>query len=393
MFLLHRGDAAVLVDSGSPPDRPKLEEALAASGFAPPKLKAVIVTHAHADHAGCAAWLKSRGVAVVLGAGDVPTAANGRNEPLRPTDLMGAALATLFMFPFASFAPDVVVDKDIDLGAYGFPELRVAPATGHTAGSIVVTANGVAFTGDMIKGGEVFTRSPTEHIYQTDRLADHRALAAVLDGGARTLYLGHSGPLAAGDVRSWLKGAEGESGKNAFSLDVDARGESSDGDLGVSLGMRTRLVFGRALGYTAGLDARVGISTPASYELDVHPLGLALRGAGGAMLALTGGAGLGGPRSNGATHGFAALTAEVPAGPLRLLARAQLGWRLSGPAYADDIGIGDELIATAGLRLGRDRRWGAYLAGKGPALLVTYRDFGGVRMTGIALALDVFAGR
>lgn len=402
VYLVRKADAVVLVDSGSPVDRDALAAALGARGIAPASVNAVVVTHGHADHAGCARWLQAQGAAVVLGAGDVPAARRGSNDRLRPTGLFAALLATVFMFPFEPFTPDVVVDHEIDLSAYGLPEARVVPVAGHTPGSIAVVLGAEAFTGDMIKGGELFTRAPTEHLYQTDRAADHRALAQLLERDLTRLYAGHGGPLDATRVRTWLVNAHDTDDNAALSIDLDARGElprgGALGDLAGTGGLRARYAIGRATalgaGYVLGADLRAGYLDGAVYEADAHPLGLALRGRRSAQLTLTAGVGLGGVRGATASHAIGELAGEVPAGPVHVLGRAALGWRLGGAAYPDDVhGIADELVVQLGVRLGRDARWGDYVAGKGPYLAVVYRDLGGAELVGMAVGIDLFAAR
>ena len=401
VYLIRKPGAAVLVDAGSPSDRDALAAALAARDVAL-SVKAVVVTHAHADHAGCARWLQTQGAQVVLGAGDVAVAARGENDPLHATNLLGALLAPVFMFPFDGFTPDVAVDHEIDLADRGFPELHVLPVPGHTPGSIAVVLGTEAFSGDLLKGGLVVgPETPSEHIYQTDRLADHRALAALLDRGVTRLYPGHSGPLDATEVKSWLAGAGPDTGNNAASVEADVRGElprnGGLGDTGATAGLRARLVLGRVgpgIGYAFGADLRAGYLDGGIYEADAHPLGLALRAANNGIVMVTAGAGLGGTRGNTASHAMVELSGELPAGPLRLLARGSLGWSLGGPTYASDAhGIADELTALVGVRLGRDHTWGDYRAGHGPYLALTYRNLGGAELLGLALGFDVFAGK
>jgi glyoxylase-like metal-dependent hydrolase (beta-lactamase superfamily II) len=402
VYLIRKADAAVLVDAGSPSDRQALAAALAARGVLPAQIKAVVVTHAHADHAGCARWFQTQGAAIVLGAGDAVVAARGTNDPLHATDLLGALLAPVFMFPFDAFSPDIAVDHEIDLADRGFPELAVVPAPGHTAGSLAVVLGSEAFSGDLVKGGLVLGQDiPSEHLYQTDRLADHRSLAALLDRGVARLYPGHSGPLDAAEVREWLRDAGPAAGDNAVSIEVDARGElpraGGLGDAGATAGLRLRAIAGRlafGAGYVVGADVRAGYLDGGVYELDAHPIGFALRDAGGGMLTLTGGVGVGGVRSNTASHAVVELAGELPAGPLRLLARGSVGWAVGGPGYAGDAhGIADELTALIGVRLGRDRTWGDYRAGRGPYVALGYRDLGGAELFGVVVGADAFAGK
>jgi glyoxylase-like metal-dependent hydrolase (beta-lactamase superfamily II) len=394
VYLVHRGGDAILIDSGSPGDRANLDRALAARGFPAAKIKAVVLTHVHADHAGCARWLQTQGAKIVIGAGDVATAARGTNDPLTPTGNLGALLATVFMFPFDAFTPDVAVDRETDLGAFGFPELRVLPVPGHTPGALAVLAGDDAFVGDMLKGGEVLTQSPTEHLYQTDRAEDHRALAGVIARGPKRLYLGHSGPLAAGDVTAWLADADNTDRDRALSLDFGVRGETlANGPArsGATAGLRARYVVGGDLGYMFGVDARAGYLGRGIYTLDGHLLGLALRTASGAMVSATAGLGIDGS-STVVGHAVGELAGELPVGPVHALARASLGWVVIGTGYvATAHGIADEMTGEVGLRLGRDRRWGGYVAGKGPYLALVYHDLGGDQRIGLELGLDLFS--
>lgn len=399
VYLIRKGDAAVLVDAGSPSDQGALAAALERRGVLPAQIKAVVVTHAHADHAGNARWLQTQGAAVVLGAADTTVAARGSNDPLHATDLLGALLAPVFMFPFAAFQPDVAVDHEIDLADRGFPELHVVPVDGHTPGSVAVVLGNEAFSGDLVVGGLVIRpHAPREHIYHADRLGAHRSIAALLDRGTTRFYPGHKGPLDGAEVKAWLAGAEPDTGNNAVSIEADVRGELPDeGDAGVTAGLRVRGMLGRGgpgLGYAFGGDVRGGYLDGGIYEADAHPLGVALRGAGGSFVMATGGVGVGGVRGNTASHAVVELSGELGAGPVRVLARGSVGWALGGDDYAGDAhGIADELTALFGVRLGREHRWGPYRAGRGPYLAVTYRDLGGAELYGIALGAGAFAGK
>jgi hydroxyacylglutathione hydrolase len=401
VYLIRAAGAAVLVDSGSPSDRDALADALAARGVAPAQIKAVVVTHAHADHAGGARWLQAQGAAIFLGAADVGVAARGTNDPLHATNLLGALLAPVFMFPFTPFTPDVAVDHELDLADRGFPALHVVPVPGHTAGSLAVVIGSEACTGDLVKGNLVIgAHTPSEHLYQTDRLADHAALAALLARGLTRLYPGHRGPLEAGEVRAWLAGAADDTGANAVSIEGDVRGEAvrhgetmRNGDAGATAGLRVRGMLGRAVGYAFGVDARAGYLNGAQSELDAYPIGVALRSQAGGFVALTAGAGLGGVRSTTASHAVVELSGEQPLGAVRVIARASLGWTLGGPGYASDASLADEASALVGVRLGRDHTWGDYRAGHGLFVAVGYRNLGGGELIGLTLGAGAFAAR
>jgi alpha-beta hydrolase superfamily lysophospholipase len=227
------------------------------------------------------------------------------------------------------------------------------------------------------------------------------------------------GEMVRGDIIAWLDAHSGGSPVtyasspptpllgdrrgHAISVELDLRDEQPRTDTfstkpAVTAGLRLRMGVGRAtpigLGYYGGLDVRAGYVDGGYYEADLHAAGLALRGAHGSLLSITGGIGIGGPRGNTATHAPLELGLELPAGSTRVLARAGLGWRVSGPHYASDAhGIADEATALLGIRIGRDRRYWADLAGGGgPYLAATYHDVGGAEVFGLAVGVDLWGG-
>jgi glyoxylase-like metal-dependent hydrolase (beta-lactamase superfamily II) len=398
VYLVRDRGAYALVDAGSPVDRDALARALAARGVAPGAIRAVIVTHAHADHAGLARWLQRAGVRVVLGAADARVAARGANDPLPATGLLGGWLAPLFMFPYAPFTPDVAIDRERDLAALGLPDLRVVPVPGHTPGSIAVLVGDVALAGDVMKGGyfaKLDVTRPSEHYYEADLAADHAAVRALLARGAATFLVGHGGPLARADVARWAATADEPSAPRMASLELGVAGElgragAPDGLSGV---LRARFGLAQPLGYYGGFDLRGGGAGGADLEADADALGLALRTPGGAFLGIAGGLGYRSFAGSGTARIPLELAAELPAGPLHLLARIGLAWQLGGAADPRPaFGNADELTALLGIRLGRDRTWLRVRAGEGPYLAATYRDLDGTRLVGLALGVQLWAG-
>jgi alpha-beta hydrolase superfamily lysophospholipase len=229
------------------------------------------------------------------------------------------------------------------------------------------------------------------------------------DGLYHDVFHDPDGDKVAADVIAWLDahagGAAvvapartteklpGDRAAMSLAIELDARGDHADDGSGLSGGVRIRLGLGGRVGYLGGLDLRGGYFHGGRYEADLHALGLAVRSAGGATLSITGGIGAGGLRGSDAVHVPVELALEAPLGPTRLLARAGVGWVVSGDDYATTVGFADELTALVGVRLGRDiGYWSTVRAGTGPFLAGAFRDLGGTKIYGIVVGGELWGG-
>ncbi len=194
-----RGDDVVIVDGGLESDAPALDRDLRRIDVDPARVRAIIVTHGHADHVGGAGWFqRTYGTRIVVGAADAEMLALGRNDHLCPTD--ATARRQLSRHQSATYTPvriDVPVSEPLALeDVAGIPG-AIVPMPGHTAGSLVVVLGDVALVGDVFRGSLLGHRAAT-HFYMCD-LADNRAdLRAVLDETApraRRFFTGHFGPV------------------------------------------------------------------------------------------------------------------------------------------------------------------------------------------------------
>ena len=307
-----------------------------------------MLTHVHADHAGCARWLQTQGAKVIIGAGDVATAGRGTNDPLTPTASVALSGRSSCFRSTRSRPTSRSIARWI--WRVRLPELRVVPVAGHTPGSPPITGD-EAFVGDMIKGGELFTHSPTEHLYQTDRIADHRALAGVLDRGAK-------------------RSTSGTAGRSTPAM--SRRGSPTPTTPAATPRCRRS---GRAASCTGAAPRRSPLpaaSPPAARALRDRPHGRVH--ARRRSAAVTSTAACAKPtrirclrcaptparccryrrcgRRRRAEHReprVVELAGELPAGPVHLLARTSAGWKLGGPSYTN-AHVSDELSAGIGVR-------------------------------------------
>ena len=188
-YLLHRGDAVVLVDTASAGNGAAL---VAAAGHTPTH---VVLTHWHADHAGSAAEIRAATGATVLAHRlDAPVV---RGDEIGSEPLFTPAESELHARVAAGLppAPPCPVDVELDDGDR-IPDLGavVIGTPGHTDGSIALhfPDEELLFTGDVAAHaeGQVFLGP-----FNTDRpraTASFRRFAGL---PARTVCFGHGAPL------------------------------------------------------------------------------------------------------------------------------------------------------------------------------------------------------
>ena len=197
--LVLQGENGFLVDSGYQRNAARLDAAMRESGFDPAKLRAVVVTHGHADHAGAAHLFHAKyGVPVVVGLGDEGMYRSGHNEPLCPTDAIGVLRRQYY----SGSRADIVVVGTLDLKDLTGVDAQVTRIGGHTAGSLVVTAGDVALVGDLFRGSAVGSGAE-QHFFQCDPEAVKQSTQRVVREvapSAQWFFPGHFGPVPRADV-------------------------------------------------------------------------------------------------------------------------------------------------------------------------------------------------
>jgi glyoxylase-like metal-dependent hydrolase (beta-lactamase superfamily II) len=175
-----------LIDAGYPGYWNYLSAVLDALGAGPGAIRAVIVTHHHADHAGTAERLRSTaGSRVLVGeadawivAGKYPSHASPgfyRQSSIRPSGIRFLAHSALA--GGAKYRPVLTVEalkQDETLELPGRP--RVIHTPGHTAGhySVALTERGVLLSGDALATFDYVTG---KHGVGLHRLNDDREIA------------------------------------------------------------------------------------------------------------------------------------------------------------------------------------------------------------------------
>ncbi|HVY63151.1 MAG TPA: MBL fold metallo-hydrolase [Planctomycetota bacterium] len=201
------GSRPILIDTGTPHETEKIEDAIHGAGLRLRDLALIVVTHGHGDHAGGAKRLRDvSGAPVLAGEPDLPVFESGHNREMKPIGLTAHLIRASVDFAFEPFAPDLLVrgDAPFDLRPYGV-EGRAIPTPGHTPGSIsVLLASGDCFVGDLFSGGylggAIAPETPTTHYFHDDQAASEAHVAELVKLGAKRFFLGHGGPVEAQDA-------------------------------------------------------------------------------------------------------------------------------------------------------------------------------------------------
>lgn len=237
-LIVHDG-RGVLVDTGL--DRDTARKILRHIEGLKVQLAAVVITHAHADHFGGAATIRSRaGVPVYA---PPLEAAVVENPILEPLYLFSGALPAIelrhkFTLAEACRVDEVLGIGDLELG--GVP-VRVIPAYGHAPGQVMVAGGDVCFMADAVFATEVVAKHGIPFYVDVDQAAATFDALVSLEGQYTAFVPGHGaavsqiGPSAAenaarlAEVRAAVAAALAESGELGEIIRLTA------GRLGVSI--------------------------------------------------------------------------------------------------------------------------------------------------------------
>ena len=213
----------VLIDTGTPKKRARLEAALEQAGCRPGNLKLVALTHGDYDHAGNAAYLRDTyGAEIGMHRDDSERVerADWRLGMKPKPDrfalifrlLSPLALRVINSSGFDTFKPGVYLEDGQSLSPYGLDAV-VLHLGGHTRGSIgILTAEGDLFCGDLMSN----MGRPNLHSLINDMAAARASLERLKGLGVGTVYPGHGKPFRLERLRGRLV-LEGEDQSGARS--------------------------------------------------------------------------------------------------------------------------------------------------------------------------------
>jgi glyoxylase-like metal-dependent hydrolase (beta-lactamase superfamily II) len=148
-YLIHSGDAVVLVESGPGSTRAALETGLAQEGLSTRDVTHVLLTHIHLDHAGAAGWLARQGAQVYVHPVGAPHMLNPEKLLASAARIYGDRMESLW----GEFLPvpeeKLHIPQDTEEIVIG--NLRFLPINtpGHAEHHYAYLFEDICFTGDV----------------------------------------------------------------------------------------------------------------------------------------------------------------------------------------------------------------------------------------------------
>lgn len=207
-YLIKENDNYLMVDTGTPNNGEKIEKVLLKNNIDPKQITHIILTHGHYDHAGNAAYFKTKfGTKIIAGKGDLNMIEQHGEDPHLCATSGFASFGKTFIknVHYSIFETDVWIDKPYDLSKIGFSG-KVIPLAGHTPGSLIVETPKNMFVGDLIRGSLLSTKKAKRHFYMCDVNDNNQDIDTVYQiAPKKTWYLGHGGSLNEKEIQRFLQ--------------------------------------------------------------------------------------------------------------------------------------------------------------------------------------------
>lgn len=198
-YIIENGSCGILVDTGKREYADKVIESCKSYN-----VKLIVLTHTHFDHAENAALIsETLGVPIGMSEKDIDLIKSNKNQTLYADTFLGKIVLSASLKDFSArnmrgFNPDILLTEGDRLDEYGINAVIVG-LPGHTNGSVGIDVDEKhLIVGDALMNMFYPTVSMLFH-NKADMLKSARKISGF---GSRTIYFGHSKPVA---NRQWVK--------------------------------------------------------------------------------------------------------------------------------------------------------------------------------------------
>lgn len=196
VYLLSTSAGRLLVDSGALSHASRFAQLLRA--FRP---DALLLTHAHVDHAGNAFLAARAGVPVLAHPLEHPALLGQSHDLPYPAGFPGVGRVISRVHPKLRAVLAARPGEDV-LG------WQIVHLPGHTPGQIGLLRDGVLIAGDAVVGGAGGAHLPRA-AYNHDHAQALSTLKGMMDLDLREIWPGHGGPLTPGQIRARAQRVDG----------------------------------------------------------------------------------------------------------------------------------------------------------------------------------------
>jgi glyoxylase-like metal-dependent hydrolase (beta-lactamase superfamily II) len=159
IYAIVHGKSVLLIDTGTPGKADNILKELAEINIQPPDIKAIVITHAHPDHAGsCTSLIDKTHAKLYIHKYDLDVLLNKAQLP-KPRYVAEKLSVFIITRLWKYIPPTEAIPLDYDSAVQGFEDLKVIPTPGHTPGSMSIldTTSSTLFCGDVInnKAGKI----------------------------------------------------------------------------------------------------------------------------------------------------------------------------------------------------------------------------------------------
>jgi glyoxylase-like metal-dependent hydrolase (beta-lactamase superfamily II) len=179
----------LMVDTGMSAREKAVNKLFSRAGVDAEDVILIIITHVHPDHVvGLASAKGLTGARVLCHKDAAEYIEKGNSEPIVAHSPMGSFLAAVTPKKFKGVVPDLIMEKEFDLKAYGIAG-KIVHTPGHSPGSItIILDNGEALIGDQVRG-ESTELSLGQFYEDKDLLLQN--LEKIANFNSRIIYMSH----------------------------------------------------------------------------------------------------------------------------------------------------------------------------------------------------------
>lgn len=191
-YIVSDGVSGILIDTGTKEYLNTVVEACK-----PYKIKLIVLTHGHCDHAENAADLSEiLGAPIAMHKDDVDLIESNNNQSLSARTFFGKIILSASIKEFSknkmkAFTPSIFLKDGDDLAEYGIAA-KVIGLSGHTKGSIGIDVDGK----ELIVGDALTNKfKPSVAMLYNDEKAMLDSARKITGLGERIIYFGHGKPV------------------------------------------------------------------------------------------------------------------------------------------------------------------------------------------------------